>query len=46
MFYDIIYLAKGFRMRPKVWSTLNEYFGKQNSDTCKTTFQICYCPSK
>ena len=22
MFYDFIYLAKGFRMRPKVWSTL------------------------
>ena len=24
MFYDFIYLAKGFRMRPKVRSTLNE----------------------
>ena len=24
MFYDFIYLAKGFRMRPKVGSTLNE----------------------
>ena len=23
MFYDFIYLAKGFRMRPKVRSTLN-----------------------
>ena len=23
MFYDFIYLAKEFRMRPKVWSTLN-----------------------
>ena len=23
MFYDSMYLAKGFRMRPKVWSTLN-----------------------
>ena len=23
MFYDLIYLAKGFRMRPKVRSTLN-----------------------
>ena len=23
MFYDFIYLAKGFRMRPKVWSTLS-----------------------
>ena len=23
MFYDFIYLAKGFRMRLKVWSTLN-----------------------
>ena len=22
MFYDFIYLTKGFRMRPKVWSTL------------------------
>ena len=22
MFYEVIYLAKGFRMRPKVWSTL------------------------
>ena len=30
MFYDFIYLAKGFRMRPKVWSTLrdNWYFIK------------------
>ena len=25
MFYDFIYLAKGFRMRPKVQSTLNGY---------------------
>ena len=24
MFYDFIYLAKGFRMRPKVRSTLRE----------------------
>ena len=24
MFYDFIYLAKGFRMRPKVRSTLND----------------------
>ena len=24
MFYDFIYLAKGFRMRPKVRSTLNK----------------------
>ena len=24
MFYDFIYLAKGFRMRPKVRSTLKE----------------------
>ena len=23
MFYDFIYLAKGFPMRPKVWSTFN-----------------------
>ena len=23
MFYDFIYLAMGFRMRPKVWSTLS-----------------------
>ena len=30
MFYDFIYLAKGFRMRPKVRSTLNN----------KWTFQI------
>ena len=28
MFYDFIYLAKGFRMRPKVWSPL---IGKFNS---------------
>ena len=26
MFYDFIYLAKGFRMRPKVRSTLNNLF--------------------
>ena len=25
MFYDFIYLAKGFRMRPKVRSTLSSY---------------------
>ena len=25
MFYDFIYLAKGFRMRSKVWSTLSLY---------------------
>ena len=25
MFYDFIYLAKGFRMRPKVRSTLKRY---------------------
>ena len=25
MFYDYIYLAKGFRMRPKVRSTLKQY---------------------
>ena len=25
MFYDFIYLAKGFRMRPKVRSTLNKF---------------------
>ena len=23
MFYDFIYLAQGFRMKPKIWSTLN-----------------------
>ena len=27
MFYDFIYLAKGFRMRPKVWSTLIKFAG-------------------
>ena len=26
MFYDFIYLAKGFRMRPKVWSTLKVHY--------------------
>ena len=31
MFYYFIYLAKGFRMRPKVWSTLNATL--QNNDT-------------
>ena len=25
MFYDFIYLAKGFRMRPKVQSTLSKF---------------------
>ena len=25
MFYDFIYLAKGFPMRPKVQSTLNDF---------------------
>ena len=28
MFYDFIYLAKGFRMRPKVWSTLRLTYPK------------------
>ena len=28
MFYDFIYLAKGFRMRPKVRSTLRPYIVK------------------
>ena len=31
MFYGFIHLAKGFRMRPKVWSTLSglylDYYG-------------------
>ena len=32
MFYDFIYLAKGFRMRPKVRSTLNNLVEQFNWD--------------
>ena len=35
MFYDFIYLVKGFRMRPKVRSTLSR---KINYDKCRTKF--------
>ena len=31
MFYDFIYLAKGFRMRPKVLSTLNVFLSERRS---------------
>ena len=31
MFYDFIYLAKGFRMRPKVRSTLSNPVGKKDA---------------
>ena len=33
MFYDFIYLAKGFQMGPKVWSTLNVFWTGVNSCT-------------
>ena len=32
MFYDFIYLAKGFRMRPKVRSTLKQSYHKKKSN--------------
>ena len=38
MFYHFIYLAKGFRMRPKVRSTLINYFS--NTDVISINFQL------
>ena len=55
MFYDFIYLAKGFRMRPKVRSTLNatiDWFGRRGisvvSENTAIFFfhlKICVLPS-
>ena len=39
IFYDIIYLAKGFRMRPKVRSTL---MSKRFFSLCESTLKAVY----
>ena len=44
MFYDFIYLAKGFRMRPKVRSTLNIYIvcAKYQRASVNTLVQVVF----
>ena len=43
MFYDFVYLAKGFRMRPKVRSTLIKWFStavRQDVNSLKSSVVV------